>query len=202
MQKTSIEDFNFPKFRDGFSLDGFHGDMDDSSTRKDSFGHISELENADILVGASYCVMLANIDGLSMKSLLTQQTRNLSLVSAGLVAELVERNSDIDREPIMDIDGRPVSVDVIDILPRCLSSKYLFWDPDLALLSLGKYSALQEIGWIKENQAHCPSLQYYYLGYYIHSCSKMRYKAAYRPSELLCPLRYQWVPFEYCQAFT
>ena len=49
--------------------------------------------------------MLANIDGLSMKSLLTQQTRNLSLVSAGLVAELVERNSDIDREPIMDIDA-------------------------------------------------------------------------------------------------
>ncbi|WZZ23064.1 hypothetical protein YC2023_124451 [Brassica napus] len=25
---------------------------------------------------------------------------------------------------------------------------------------------------------------------------KMRYKAAYRPSELLCPLRFKWVPFE------
>ena len=89
------------------------------------------------------------------------------------------------------IDGQLVAVGVVDILPRCLSSKYLFWDPDLASLSLGKYSALQEIGWVKENQAHCPSLQYYYLGYYIHSCSKMRYKAAYHPSELLCPLRYQ-----------
>lgn len=89
------------------------------------------------------------------------------------------------------IDGKLVAVGVIDVLPKCLSSKYLFWDPDLAFLSLGKYSALQEIGWVKENQAHCPSLQYYYLGYYIHSCSKMRYKAAYRPSELLCPLRYQ-----------
>ncbi|GAV85077.1 ATE_N domain-containing protein/ATE_C domain-containing protein [Cephalotus follicularis] len=94
------------------------------------------------------------------------------------------------------IDGRLVAVGVIDILPRCLSSKYLFWDPDYAFLSLGKYSALQEIGWVKENQAHCHSLQYYYLGYYIHSCSKMRYKAAYRPSELLCPLRYQWVSFD------
>ncbi|KAE8717749.1 flocculation protein FLO11-like [Hibiscus syriacus] len=78
---------------------------------------------------------------------------------------------------------------------RCLSSKYLFWDPDYAYLSLGKYSALQEIGWVKENQAYCASLQYYYMGYYIHSCSKMRYKAAYYPSELLCPLRYQWVAF-------
>lgn len=89
------------------------------------------------------------------------------------------------------INGRLVAVGVIDILPKCLSSKYLFWDPDLAFLSLGKYSALQEIGWLRENEVHCSSLQYYYLGYYIHSCNKMRYKAAYHPSELLCPLRYQ-----------
>ncbi|KAK6933024.1 N-end rule aminoacyl transferase, C-terminal [Dillenia turbinata] len=94
------------------------------------------------------------------------------------------------------IDGQLVAVGVIDILPKCLSSKYLFWDPDLAFLSLGKFAALQEINWVKENTVHCASLQYYYLGYYIHSCSKMRYKAAYRPSELLCPLRYQWVPFD------
>ncbi|KAL3523964.1 hypothetical protein ACH5RR_016798 [Cinchona calisaya] len=94
------------------------------------------------------------------------------------------------------IDGQLVAVGVIDILPKCLSSKYLFWDPDLASLSLGKYSALEEIRWVKENQIHCPTVQYYYLGYYIHSCNKMRYKAAYRPSELLCPLRYQWIPFD------
>ncbi|XP_076897137.1 arginyl-tRNA--protein transferase 1-like [Bidens hawaiensis] len=94
------------------------------------------------------------------------------------------------------INGKLVAVGVVDILPKCLSSKYLFWDPDLAFLSLGKYSALQEINWVKESQTHCPSLQYYYLGYYIHSCNKMRYKAAYRPSELLCPLRYEWVSFD------
>ncbi|KAJ8537910.1 hypothetical protein K7X08_014450 [Anisodus acutangulus] len=98
------------------------------------------------------------------------------------------------------IDGRLVAVGVIDILPNCLSSKYLFWDPDLAFLSLGKYAALQEIKWVRENQVYCPSLQYYYLGYYIHCCSKMQYKAAYRPSELLCPLRYQWVPFDAARA--
>ncbi|KAL8192890.1 hypothetical protein R6Q57_027338 [Mikania cordata] len=94
------------------------------------------------------------------------------------------------------VDGKLVAVGVIDILPNCLSSKYLFWDPDFAFLSLGKYSALQEINWVKESQSHCPSLQYYYLGYYIHSCNKMRYKASYRPSELLCPLRYEWVAFD------
>lgn len=94
------------------------------------------------------------------------------------------------------VDGKLIAVGVIDILPKCLSSKYLFWDPDLASLSLGKYSALEEIRWVRENQVHCPMLQYYYLGYYIHSCSKMRYKATYQPSELLCPLRYQWVPYD------
>ncbi|XP_047316079.1 arginyl-tRNA--protein transferase 2-like [Impatiens glandulifera] len=93
------------------------------------------------------------------------------------------------------IDGKLVAVGVIDILPKCLSSKYLFWDPDLAFLSLGKYSALQEISWVKTNHLFCHSLEYYYLGYYIHSCSKMRYKASYSPSELLCPLRYEWVLF-------
>ncbi|KAM0941448.1 putative arginyltransferase [Dioscorea sansibarensis] len=94
------------------------------------------------------------------------------------------------------IDGKLVAVGVVDILPRCLSSKYLFWDPEFSFLSLGKYSALQEINWVKEAGVRCPGLQYYYLGYYIHSCSKMRYKAAYHPSELLCPLRYKWVPFD------
>lgn len=88
------------------------------------------------------------------------------------------------------IDGKLVVVGVVDILSRCLSSKYLFWDPDFAFLSLGTYSALQEIIWVKETQNHCPHLQHYYLGYYIHSC---RYKAAYQPSELLCSLRYQYV---------
>ncbi|KAL5662243.1 hypothetical protein ACJX0J_029368, partial [Zea mays] len=63
--------------------------------------------------------------------------------------------------------------------------KYLFWDPDHSFLSLGKYTALKEIDWVKKTQEHRPSLQYYYLGYCIHSCNKMRYKAAYQPSELL-----------------
>lgn len=99
------------------------------------------------------------------------------------------------------IDGKLIAVGVIDILPKCLSSKYLFWDPDLAFLSLGKYSALEEIRSVCENQVHCPSLQYYYLGYYIHSCGKMRYKAAYQPSELLCPLRYEWVRYDVAKPF-
>lgn len=37
-----------------------------------------------------------------------------------------------------------------------------------------------------------PDLQYYYMGFYVHSCTKMRYKAQFRPSYLLCPLQYTW----------
>jgi arginine-tRNA-protein transferase len=41
-------------------------------------------------------------------------------------------------------------------------------------------------------------LKYYYMGFYIHSCPKMRYKAQYRPSEIVCPETFEWVPVEQC----
>ena len=91
------------------------------------------------------------------------------------------------------IDDHLVAVGVVDILPRCLSSKYFFWDPDFAQLALGKVSALSEIEWVQKAQHSYPDLQYYYMGYYIQSCPKMRYKGDYEPSELLCPESYQWV---------
>jgi arginyl-tRNA--protein-N-Asp/Glu arginylyltransferase len=90
---------------------------------------------------------------------------------------------------------RLIAVGVVDVLPRCLSSKYLFWDPALAPLCLGKYSALAEIAWVAAQAAGpCPSLKHYYLGFYIHTCPKMRYKASYKPSQLLCPATRAWVP--------
>jgi len=92
--------------------------------------------------------------------------------------------------------GRLVAVGVVDVLPRCLSSKYLFWEPQLAPLCLGKFSALADIAWVAQQAAGpCPSLAHYYLGFYIPSCPKMRYKATFKPSELLCPATRTWVPF-------
>jgi arginine-tRNA-protein transferase len=40
------------------------------------------------------------------------------------------------------LDGKLIAVGVVDILPKCLSSVYLFYDPDYAFLSLGIYSGL------------------------------------------------------------
>lgn len=37
------------------------------------------------------------------------------------------------------------------------------------------------------------------LGYYIHSCPKMRYKAQFSPSYLACPQTHVWVPMEQCR---
>ncbi|KAG2497108.1 hypothetical protein HYH03_004699 [Edaphochlamys debaryana] len=91
------------------------------------------------------------------------------------------------------LDGRLVAVGVVDVLPRCLSSVYLFWDPDLRGLELGRFTALQEIAWTLRAQSTAASLRSYYMGFYIHSCAKMRYKAEYRPSELLCPVKKVWV---------
>ena len=91
------------------------------------------------------------------------------------------------------IDDHLVAVGVVDILPRCLSSKYFFWDPDFAPLALGKVSALMEIEWVQKAARSYPDLQYYYMGYYIQSCPKMRYKGDYEPSELLCPESHHWV---------
>ncbi|XP_072247425.1 arginyl-tRNA--protein transferase 1 isoform X3 [Leuresthes tenuis] len=96
------------------------------------------------------------------------------------------------------LDGRIVAVGVIDILPTCVSSVYLYYHPDFASLSLGSYSALREIAFTRQLQKQSPKLLYYYLGFYIHSCPKMRYKGQYRPSDLLCPETYVWVPIERC----
>ncbi|KAI6229002.1 Arginyl-tRNA--protein transferase 1 [Aphelenchoides fujianensis] len=90
------------------------------------------------------------------------------------------------------IDGRIVAVGVIDILPRCLSSAYLFYDPAFAFLNLGTYSALREIAFVREMVKTRPQCHYYYLGYFVFACRKMRYKGGFKPSELLCERSREW----------
>nr|XP_042711261.1 arginyl-tRNA--protein transferase 1 isoform X3 [Chrysemys picta bellii] len=96
------------------------------------------------------------------------------------------------------LDGKIIAVGVIDILPYCVSSVYLYYDPDYTFLSLGVYSALREIAFTRRLHEKASELCYYYMGFYIHSCPKMRYKGQYRPSDLLCPETYVWVPIEQC----
>eukprot|EP00934_Nitzschia_sp_Nitz4_P009062 Nitzschia sp. Nitz4//scaffold208_size52459//19609//21669//NITZ4_006811-RA/size52459-processed-gene-0.31-mRNA-1//-1//CDS//3329541654//9052//frame0 len=84
-----------------------------------------------------------------------------------------------------------IAVGVVDVLPQGFSSVYLYYDPDFShsLVALGKLAILKEIEFCHKTLAK----PFYYLGYYIESCPKMRYKAEYQPSQLLCPINYKWV---------
>ncbi|KAG7970449.1 hypothetical protein I3843_07G084600 [Carya illinoinensis] len=62
VQENSFEDLNLSKFRDETSSVGSHGDLDEFSAQKDSFSHISELENSDMPAETSNCIVLSNAD--------------------------------------------------------------------------------------------------------------------------------------------
>ncbi|ORX69933.1 hypothetical protein DL89DRAFT_215484, partial [Linderina pennispora] len=96
------------------------------------------------------------------------------------------------------IDGRLMGVGVLDVLPKCISSVYFFYDPAFAHLSPGTYSAMRELMLAKQMHMHMPTLQYYYMGYFIPSCPKMAYKKHWRPAELLDVTTFKWFPMEDC----
>lgn len=72
------------------------------------------------------------------------------------------------------LDGKLIAISVLDFLPSGVSSIYFIWDPDYSHLSLGSISSIREI-------LMCDQLNlgYYYLGYYIEDCPKMKYKAKF-----------------------
>jgi len=92
------------------------------------------------------------------------------------------------------IDGKLIAVGVVDILPSGLSSVYFFYDTDYKFLSPGVLSAIKEIEYVKSFNSY--RFRYYYMGFYIESCKKMKYKGDFHPSELLCPASYVWVPLD------
>ncbi|XP_040167225.1 arginyl-tRNA--protein transferase 1 isoform X4 [Anopheles arabiensis] len=90
------------------------------------------------------------------------------------------------------LDDRLIAVGVIDVLPNCVSSVYFFYDPEYKFLSLGTYGSLRELAYTRSLYKEYPSISNYYMGFYIHSCPKMRYKSNLQPSYLLCPEAYTW----------
>ncbi|XP_011149237.1 arginyl-tRNA--protein transferase 1 isoform X3 [Harpegnathos saltator] len=98
------------------------------------------------------------------------------------------------------LNNELIAVGVIDILPSCVSSVYFFYDPAYGQLSLGTFSSLREVYLTRQLSKVAPALKYYYMGFYIHTCPKMRYKARMRPSKLLCPETYMWFDIDPCLA--
>lgn len=60
--------------------------------------------------------------------------------------------------------GKLIAVGVVDVLPACISSVYVFYDPSYSHWQLGKLSALVEIELAHRLSAQHPSLQWYYMG--------------------------------------
>ncbi|MED6196056.1 hypothetical protein PIB30_043740 [Stylosanthes scabra] len=61
LQEDNLDEHYLSKLDDNSSV-GSDGDLDDFSVPKDSFSHISELENVDIVAETSNCLVLSNAD--------------------------------------------------------------------------------------------------------------------------------------------
>ena len=80
---------------------------------------------------------------------------------------------------------------VLDLLPHAVSGVYFIYHQDFEKWSFGKLSALRETALALEL-----GYNYYYMGYYIHSCNKMRYKADYKPQFVLDFDSLEWYPLD------
>lgn len=85
------------------------------------------------------------------------------------------------------LDGRLIAMSVLDLLPHCVSGVYFIYNSDFEKFAFGKISALRETALALE-----AGYEYYYMGYYIHTCRKMRYKNDYKPQYLLDLETGQW----------
>ena len=85
------------------------------------------------------------------------------------------------------LDGKLVAIGVLDLLPDCVSAVYFLYHESIHSFSPGKLGALREIALAIEG-----GYRWWYSGYYIHSCPKMRYKIDYAPQYVLDPESLAW----------
>ena len=85
------------------------------------------------------------------------------------------------------IDGKLVAVGVLDLLPDCVSAVYFLYHESIHAFNPGKLGAMREIALAREH-----GYRWWYPGYYVHNCAKMRYKIEYRPQYVLDPESLEW----------
>ncbi|KAI3327980.1 arginine-tRNA-protein transferase [Xylariaceae sp. AK1471] len=86
------------------------------------------------------------------------------------------------------LDGKLVAIGVLDLLPDCVSAVYFLYHESIHNWSPGKLGALREIALAIEG-----GYRWWYPGFYIHTCPKMRYKMDYSPQQILNPDSMEWV---------
>ncbi|KAK7948969.1 Arginine-tRNA-protein transferase [Apiospora aurea] len=85
------------------------------------------------------------------------------------------------------LDGKLVAIGVLDLLPDCVSAVYFLYHESIHKWQPGKLGALREIALATED-----GYRWWYPGYYIHTCPKMKYKMDYAPQYLLEPDTLRW----------
>ncbi|OTA57252.1 arginyl-tRNA-protein transferase [Hypoxylon sp. EC38] len=86
------------------------------------------------------------------------------------------------------LDGQLVAIGVLDLLPDCVSAVYFLYHESIHKFSPGKLGALREIALAIEE-----GYRWWYPGYYIHTCPKMRYKIDFSPQQILDPETLEWI---------
>ena len=76
----------------------------------------------------------------------------------------------------MRLEKKLVGVSVVDHVANGLSAVYTFFDPDEDRRSLGTLAILHQIELTRQIE-----YDWLYLGYWIHDCTKMRYKQNFMP---------------------
>lgn len=84
------------------------------------------------------------------------------------------------KEVLYFYEDKLIGVDLIDLLDNGISSIYFYYDPDFEKFSLGRLSLYEQILLAKEY-----NLDWIYLGYYVANCQSLKYKALYKPYQLL-----------------
>ncbi|KAI1652094.1 arginine-tRNA-protein transferase [Daldinia loculata] len=89
------------------------------------------------------------------------------------------------------LDGKLVAIGVLDLLPDCVSGVYFLYHESIHRFSPGKLGALREIALAIEE-----GYRWWYPGFYIHTCPKMKYKIDFSPQQILNPDTLEWVDLE------
>jgi arginine-tRNA-protein transferase len=85
------------------------------------------------------------------------------------------------------LDGKLVAIGVLDLLPHAVSGVYFMYHESIHTWNPGKISAMREAALAAEE-----GYRWYMMGFYIHSCKKMKYKVDYHPQYVLDPESHTW----------
>lgn len=108
----------------------------------------------------------------------------------------VDGHHDFGHELLFLLDGELIGVALVDLLPEAISAVYCYYDPQLRQRGLGVFSLLQQI-----RLARARGIAHLYLGFWIEDNQSMRYKARYRPHQILAgrpelEQEPEWLPAE------